>query len=454
MFEQLKREIKLRRRNETIARLLQWMRDNGASEQSIQRALPGLNEFAKVISRSDGPPTPKDPENPPSPDYEEILGMFLSEIETQEIHWLWEKRIPLGKITILDGDPGMGKSLLAIHLAACISTGHLMPDNTPGKQGGVVLIAPEDGAADTLRPRLEAAGGDPSRVLLLNTVAALDTKKETVSDRPFSLSHDLEKLEEAIKRVNAVLVILDPLMAVLGHKIDSSRDQDIREVFTPLAQLAERTGCAILIIRHLNKSASENALYRGAGSIGIIAAARIGLLVALDPYDENRRILATTKNNLGKHAINLSFQVVENDSGLPYLKWLGENHDTVATLLDGRTRLSIERQHILQVLKDADGPLGPQQIADLTGQKYGSVRITLSRMHEAREIVRLSRGQYTSLHHPSLLQESMHVVVKTSETSDTLETTETSVTSETSETSVTSETSETSDTIVPVLVGV
>ncbi len=136
-----------------------------------------------------------------------------------------------------------------------------MPDGTPTKPGGVILIAPEDSAEDTIKPRLEAARGDPSRVILLNTIESLDSKRIEISDRPFSLSQDLDVLETAIYAANAVLVILDPLMAVLGHTIDSSSDQDIREVFTPLAQLTERTGCAILIIRHLSKGNSSNPCY-------------------------------------------------------------------------------------------------------------------------------------------------------------------------------------------------
>src|SRR6266516_4648624 len=206
--------------------MLQAMRERGSSERSIRKALPGLDEFTRFAAKqalSSAPDMPEDPHSPPNPD-EEVPGLFLSEIETQEVHWLWDKRLPLGKITLLDGDPGMGKSLLAINLAACVSTGQPMPDGTPGKQGGVILIAPEDGAADTLRPRLEAAGGDPSQVLLLNRVEGLDTKKRAVIDRPFSLAHDLSLLEKAIKRTNALLVVLDPLMAVLGHTIDSSRD--------------------------------------------------------------------------------------------------------------------------------------------------------------------------------------------------------------------------------------
>ncbi len=440
-MKSLKRETGLRRKSTIIARLVNVMRNNGASEQSMRKAFPGLAEFAKyAIKTYDNPASskPGDPQLAPTPE-EEALGLFLSQVETQEVHWLWEKRIPLGKITILDGDPGMGKSLLAINVAACVSTGYPMPDGTPGKQGGVILVAPEDGASDTLRPRLEAAGGDPSRVLLLNIVEGQDAKKLKVNDRPFSLSHDLETLEEAIKRTKAILVVLDPLMAVLGHNIDSSRDQDVREVFTPLAQLAERTNCAILVIRHLNKGVSANALYRGAGSIGIIAAARTALIVARDPYEENRRTLATTKNNLSRKASNLSYQIVENESGIPYIQWLGENNYTLPTLLDGGTNVSIERHKILQVLKDAEGPLGPQEIAELTGQKHTSVRLTLSRMHEAREIARPYRGMYTTLNRPSLLQQSMRSDAKTSDTTDTLDT---------------SDTTDTSNKIVPHLVSV
>jgi AAA domain len=405
---ELKRENALKHKNALLASMVQTMREQGASDQAIRQALPGLGEFARCVDRKMSRPTSPNPEHPhrdPDPD-EEALGVFLSQVEAQPVHWLWDKRIPLGKITLLDGDPGMGKSMLAIDLAARVSSGLPMPDGTPGPQGGVIVIAPEDDAGDTLRPRLETAGGDPSRVLLLNLVPGLDTHKMALVDRPFSLSHDLELLEKAIERTNARLVVLDPLMAVLGGSIDSSRDQHIREVFTPLAQLAERTGCAILIIRHLTKGTSHNALYRGAGSIGIIAAARTGLLVASDPSDETRRILATTKNNLSQRAPNLSYQIEANPAGIPSLHWLGENQQPVSTLLHGGTTLSLERQQILEVLRAADAPLGPQEVAQRTGQPEPLVRRTLSRTYEAREIARQSRGKYTTLDHPSLLQRS------------------------------------------------
>jgi len=383
------------------------MRKKGASEQSINIALRGHYEYFRTIpgvtlAKSDLNQL-TNPAQTPQPDLDELPGTFLSEIATQQLAWLWEKRIPLGKITILEGDPGMSKSLLAIHIAACVTTGCPMPDGTPGKQGSVIMIAPEDGAADTIKPRMEAAGGDPSQVLLLNTVEGLDmkdVKNVNIYERPFSLSHDLHELEKAIKHTKAILLVLDPLTAVLGHNIDSSRDQAVRDVLTPLSHLAERANCAILIIRHLKKSTSDNLLYRGAGSISIIAAARCGLIVAYDPADEKKRVLATTKNNLSERATNLTYTVLQNECGVPYIQWLGENNHDVSTLVGPGMNLSFSRQDIIKVLQAAKEPLDAKEVAEQTGQNYKSIRMTLIRMHEAGLITRPSRGKYITLDHP------------------------------------------------------
>jgi RecA-family ATPase len=383
------------------------MRRNHASEHSIRIALKGHWEYMRIVSgvmlaKSDLSQL-TNPEQTAHQDIEEIPGTFLSEIATQQLEWLWEKRIPMGKITILEGDPGMSKSLLAIHIAACVTTGLPMPDGTPGKQGSVIMIAPEDGAGDTIKPRVEAAGGDPSQVLLLNTVENLDmkdVKNVNIYERPFSLSLDLHELEKAIKLTKAILVVLDPLTAVLGHNIDSSRDQGVRVVLTPLAHLAERTNCAILIIRHLKKSTSDNLLYRGAGSIGITAAARCVLIVAYDPVDEQKRVLATTKNNLSEKATNLSYKVVQNECGVPYIQWLGENNHDVSTLVGPGINLSFARQDIIKVLQEAKSPLDAKEVAEQTGQNYKSIRMTLIRMYEAELIARPSRGKYITLNHP------------------------------------------------------
>ncbi len=410
------------------------MHEAGASEQSIRLALRGTYEFMKVTLHQKLEKSAEDIIKNPDSLYEQSKQApltILSEVESQQVDWLWHRRIPLGKITILDGDPGMGKSLLSIFIAACVSTGQPMPDGAPAKQGKVILIAPEDAAEDTIKPRVEAAGGDSSQVLLLENMDLLnikDTKKIKFNERPFSLAQDLGILEQAIKQTGTILVVIDPLMAVLGHNIDSSRDQDIREVLTPLAQVAERTGCAILIIRHLNKGSSDNILYRGSGSIGIIAVARIGLLVAHDPDDEQKRVFATIKNNLSKTAPNLSYQIAENEQGAPYIQWLGENHHTTSTLLHPGTNMSFERQAIMKALKEADSPLDTKEISDLTGLKYESLRSILSRMQNASEIIRPHRGKYTTPNHPSLIHKNTELNEDTNATIATTATTATTAT--------------------------
>ena len=348
---------------------------------------------------------------------DEFFGILLSDVKTHPIEWLWQGRIPLGKITILDGDPGIGKSLIAINIAACVSAGHPMPDGTPGIQGGVILIAPEDSSADTIKPRLEAIGGDSRQVLLLNSIESFDAKKMGIFVYSFSLARDLQDLEKTIKRRKAKLVVLDPLMAVLGHGVSAANDQDIREVLTPLAQVAERTRCAILVIRHLNKGSSTNPLYRGAGSIGIIGAARMGLIAVRASYDEQICILATSKNNLSKHASHLIYQIVENEQKIPYIQWLGEIHETVSNLLRPPTNIPFEHQEIHRVLRQAKGSLDPKDIAELTGQKIESVRVILSRMYEKGEIARPSRGRYASLDHITVTEISPTMIAERNETS-------------------------------------
>jgi archaellum biogenesis ATPase FlaH len=432
-----KRIQKINKQNEILKDLRfvsDMMHKAGASEQSIRSAMQGRYEFLKVAYGQKLEKSAEEIIKNPDSYYEQrpqAPVTILSEVESQQVDWLWHRRIPLGKITILDGDPGMGKSLLSIFIAARVSTGQPMPDGAPGKQGKVILIAPEDAAEDTIKPRVEAAGGDSSQILMMDNMELLnirDTKKIKINERPFSLAQDLDILEQAIKQTGTILVVIDPLMAVLGRNIDSSRDQDVREVLTPLAQVAERTGCAVLIIRHLNKGSSDNILYRGSGSIGIIAVARIGLLVAHDPDDEQKRVFATIKNNLSKIAPNLSYQIAENEQGAPYIQWLGENHHATSTLLRPGSNQSYERQEIMRALKDASGPLDAKEIAAQTGLKYESLRSILSRMQDAKEIIRPYRGKYTAPNHPSIIHKNTEL---SEDTNETIATTATSATTAT-----------------------
>ncbi|MDP6582331.1 MAG: AAA family ATPase, partial [Vicinamibacterales bacterium] len=220
------------------------------------------------------------------------VGVLLSDVTPERVEWLWLGRIPSGKVTLIDGDPGLGKSALTTDLAARVSTGRPMPDGEPCEAGGVVILTAEDALADTVRPRLDAAGANSTRIIAVPTVGTGEDEHMP------SVPGDLGAIEVAIQRVDARLVIIDPLMAYLGGEVNSHRDQDVRRALAPIAQLAERTGVAVLIIRHLNKDQGGKAIYRGGGSIGISGAARSVLLVAEDPDDLDRRILVPVKANL------------------------------------------------------------------------------------------------------------------------------------------------------------
>ena len=241
--------------------------------------------------------------------------------------WTWTGYIPAGKVTVEEGDPGLGKSTMTLDLAARISRGAPMPDGTPGPTAaGVVILSAEDGLADTIRPRLEAAGADLARVVALTAILG-------DGERMPSLPMDLDEIEATVVDHDAALVIIDPLMAYLAADVNSHRDQDIRRTLAPLSALAERTGAAVLVVRHLNKG-SGPALYRGGGSIGIIGAARAALLVAPDPEDETRRILAVSKSNLGALPPALAYRV-EGDvaTGAARIVWEGATAHTAADLL-------------------------------------------------------------------------------------------------------------------------
>jgi hypothetical protein len=254
----------------------------------------------------------------------------LSDVEPEHVAWLWPGRIPLGKLTMTDGDPGLGKSTLILgEIAARVTTGSPWPDGQPCPQGAVVLLTAEDGLADTIRPRLDAHGADASRVFAFDAV-----EYGPDDERPPSLALDVARIEEAVVREGALLVVVDVLMAFLGSRTDSYRDQDVRAALSPLVKMAERTGCAVICLRHLSKSGGANALYRGGGSIGIIGAARSGLLVAPDPEDDTRRVLAVTKCNLAAPVPALAFRLTPDDErGCARIAWEGETAHTAADLL-------------------------------------------------------------------------------------------------------------------------
>jgi hypothetical protein len=256
-----------------------------------------------------------------------IGAVRLSDVEAEAVDWLWFGRLGRGKLTLIDGDPGLGKSLLTLDLSARLSMGAAWPDGLPcAASGSVLLMGAEDGLADTVRPRLDAAGADVHRVYALPTVGVAG------SEHPPSIPDDIPAIEGELVATGAVLLVIDPLMAFLGGDVNSHRDQDVRRALAPLAAMAERLGVAVLVIRHLNKSSGGPAIYRGGGSIGLAGAARIVLAVGADPEDESRRILAAVKANLTVAPPSLAYRLVEAD-GAVRIDWLGTSTVTAGQLL-------------------------------------------------------------------------------------------------------------------------
>ncbi len=232
------------------------------------------------------------------------LTISLNEVQTERITWLWPGRLAQGKVALLEGDPGVGKSTLTLDLAARITMGRTFPDDAPGVSGNVVLMTAEDDLADTVKPRIVAAGGDSAKVHVLLSV--YDGQSEPAMP---VFPQDLLALQRTIEAHAAIFVVIDPFVAFLDDQVNSWSDHGVRRALAPFARLASETKACILLIRHLRKTAGGPALYRGGGSIAFIATVRTGLLVANDPDDADHRILAVPKNNLGPPTASLRFHL-------------------------------------------------------------------------------------------------------------------------------------------------
>lgn len=282
----------------------------------------------------------------------------MADVEPQDVRWFWPGRIPFGKITNFEGDPEHGKSLTTLDLAARTSSGRPFPDDATGAPCAVLLICDEDDYEDTIVPRLIAAGADRGHIFALHPDKDADGKMI-----PFFMPDDLPDLEKHINALKArtgrsdVVVIVDPVTAVLNERINSGVDASVRRALSPLAELARVTGAAIILVRHLNKNSQEkNVKYRGGGSIGFFGAARTVLLFGAHPDDPSMVVLAVSKNNLGPKAPSLAYRVESWDQNpaVPIIQWKGEvdlTADTVLNGRDGRTA-SPERDLAMKVIDE------------------------------------------------------------------------------------------------------
>jgi hypothetical protein len=301
----------------------------------------------------------------------------LSRVTARAVDWLWPGRLALGKLTILEGDPGLGKSLLCLDLCARLSRGIPFPDGSPvSGSANVLVLSGEDNPEDTVRPRLEALGADLERVF------APDGPGEYQSE-PLRFPAHTTFLERALARTGARLLVIDPFISFLPPTVPISSDQSVRQALSPLAQLAGKYACAVILIRHLNKQESSRSLYRGGGSIGLLALCRFSWLVAADPEDSQRRVLAQVKNNLAIAQPSLAFTLLTHEGSAPTLSWLGRCAWTADQLLSrqGRARQQIRRSDFARDFLAASLETGPRSVRDLwaLAQEHGLAERTLQR---------------------------------------------------------------------------
>jgi len=232
----------------------------------------------------------------------------LADVEPREVQWLWPGRVPLGRISLLVGRPGEGKSFLTTDMAARVSTGRTWPDGGACPAGSVILVSAEDDPHDTIRPRLDAHGADVRRVHLLATVRRRGEGGRLV-EAMFTLE-DLPALDEALQRQpDCRLIVIDPIGSFIGGGTDSHRDNEVRAVLAPVAQLAERYGPAVLIVAHRRKSAGTIADDLAIGSRAFTGIARAVWHLTRDTDDKRRRLLLSGKNNLAPEGTGLAFDI-------------------------------------------------------------------------------------------------------------------------------------------------
>lgn len=320
-------------------------------------------------------------------DFREPIVTSMDTVTAQPVQWLWWPYLPLGKLVMLDGDPGVGKSLFTLQLAAVLSRGLPLPDQHGkplGWDGGpqtTILLAREDSLADTVKPRLEAAGADAARVKVFQ---GYEDQDQHVHAFTFQ---DMPLLERVMVEHQPRLVIIDPLQAYLGSKVDMAKSNQTRPLLEALGQLAERFTCTILVVRHFTKpgEGSAKAIYRGMGGMDFMGAARIGLGIETHPGDPRKSLLYHSKSNIGPLGRT---QVFSKEQGR--FEWRSVSRITGEDLAgsgrgpDPRTYLSC----LLWLEHRLEGGL-PWPAADIldAGQEEGYKRDMLHRAKKALGVV-------------------------------------------------------------------
>ena len=297
----------------------------------------------------------------------------LDQITQVRVQWLWPGRLALGHLAIFDGDPGLGKSLVTLDLTARLTTGRPWPDGAPGPSPAPVMLLCDEDVDNVIVTRLKALGADLPRVFLWPRLADPGMPR---------LPTEIGRLNEAVAQTGAKLLVIDPIMAFWDRKVDVNSDANARRALRPLAHLAERHRCVILLVRHLNKDDGPNALYRGGGSIAFVAACRLAWLVGRDPKMEERCVLAQTKNNYAPKQLSLTYTLPKDG---PRVDWQGASILTANELASRRAHPSRRRaRDFLRVFLEA-GPRLSHEVWD-AARKHRLSKNTINRAKEELEI--------------------------------------------------------------------
>jgi hypothetical protein len=314
---------------------------------------------------------------------EQIEDIVAASVMTRPVEWLWRGRIPVGKLTMFDGDPDLGKSVVTMDIAARKSTGRPFPDGAPCEAGNVLIVNVEDGIDDTIVPRLKAHGANLERVFLFSSVP--DGKGGT---RLLELPQDIVLLESKVIQREATLLIIDPVLTMLGG--DANKDQDARKALTPVRDMAERNGVAVIAVRHLNKSVGLKAIQRGGGNMGLIGVARAGSFFAEHPDDDRLRVMASHKSNLAERSPSLSYRVVSStEHNTARVEWTGTTAHDANTLASSssspaeKSKLDEAKGFLCTEL--ADGPLWAKHIF----RDAGDAGIAQATLYSAKTMLRI-----------------------------------------------------------------
>ena len=306
----------------------------------------------------------------------ELKLISMDDILVEEVEWLWYPYIPYGKVTIIHGDPGEGKTTLILQLAALLSRGESLPcDDRPQKPVKIIYQSAEDGLGDTIKPRLLAGGADCTQIIVIDESEACLTLLD-------------KRVEQAISETGARVVILDPVQAYVGPNRDMNRANEVRTMLAHLGRIAEKYRCAIILVGHLNKAQGTKSQYRGLGSIDFQAAARSVLLVARVKDRPEIRVMAHEKSSLAPEGEPVAFELSQENG----FRWIGHFDISIDDLLRGTSREKKSEMAETLILDCLSESKYPQQILLKKAQNMGISKRVLDEAKKTLNVRSLKEG--------------------------------------------------------------